>query len=166
MDLVPALIAGIGLPVIATAIGLLARARAGRVRTVPGPSSPTGAPEAAATAATAATAAASLGLARDALGADVTLVQFSTEYCNRCPGVARSLSALADDLGGDIRHVEVDLTHDAALADRFHVRQTPTVLVLDAAGRTAGRIAGVPRADELRALIDDLIRRNRVPQHA
>jgi thioredoxin-like negative regulator of GroEL len=160
MDLVPALIAGIGLPVIATAIGLLARARAGRVRTVASPSSPTGAPEAAAT------AAASLGLAHDALGADVTLVQFSTEYCSRCPGVARSLSALADDLGGDIRHVEVDLTHDAALADRFHVRQTPTVLVLDAAGRTAGRIAGVPRADELRALIDDLIRRNRVPQHA
>jgi thioredoxin-like negative regulator of GroEL len=163
MDLVPALIAGIGLPVIATAIGLLARARAGRVRTVPGPSSPTGAPE---PAVTAATAAASLGLAHDALGADVTLVQFSTEYCSRCPGVARSLSALADDLGGDIRHVEVDLTHDAALADRFDVRQTPTVLVLDAAGRTAGRIAGVPRADELRALIDDLIRRNRVPQHA
>jgi thiol-disulfide isomerase/thioredoxin len=160
MDLVPALIAGIGLPVIATAIGLFARARAGRVRTVPGPSSPTGAPE------PAATAAASLGLARDALGADVTLVQFSTEYCSRCPGVARSLSALADDLGGDIRHVEIDLTRDGALADRFDVRQTPTVLVLDAAGRTAGRIAGVPRTDELRALIDDLTGRNRVPQHA
>jgi thiol-disulfide isomerase/thioredoxin len=158
MDLVPALVAGIGLPVVATAIGLLARSRAGRVRTVP--ASPGG------PARLAATTAASLGVARHALGADVTLVQFSTEYCSRCPGVARSLTALADDLDGDIRHVEIDLTHDAALADRFDVRQTPTVLVLDAAGRPAGRIAGVPRTGELRALIDDLIRRNRVPQHA
>lgn len=161
MDLVPALVAGIGLPLVATAIGLLARSRAGRVRTVPG--SPLGA---GAGAEPVATTAATLGLAGHALGADVTLVQFSTEYCSRCPGVARSLTALADDLDGDIRHVEIDLTHDAALADRFDVRQTPTVLVLDAAGRTAGRIAGVPRADELRALIDDLTGRNRVPQNA
>lgn len=158
MDLVPALVAGIGLPLVATAIGLLARSRAGRVRAVPGAAGGASEPVPA--------AAASLGLAREALGADVTLVQFSTEYCSRCPGVARSLTALADDLDGDIRHVEIDLTHDASLADRFDVRQTPTVLVLDAAGRTAGRIAGVPRADELRALIDDLTRRNGVPQHA
>jgi thiol-disulfide isomerase/thioredoxin len=160
MDLVPALVAGIGLPAVATAIGLLVRSRTGRVRAVAAPVSPAGAD------ARAADAAATLGLGRDALGADVTLVQFSTEFCSRCPGVARSLTALADGHDGDVRHVEIDLTHDAALADRFDVRQTPTVLVLDAAGRTAGRIAGAPRTDELRALIDDLTRRNRVPQHS
>lgn len=159
MELVPALVAGIGLPLVATAIGLLARWRAGRVRTVSGPSTG-GSPE------TAATDGMSLGLEGAALGADVTLVQFSTEYCSRCPGVARTLTALADGHDGDVRHVEIDLTHDAVLADRFDVRQTPTVLVLDAAGRTAGRIAGVPRTDELRSLIDDLTRRNRVPEHA
>lgn len=156
MDLVPALVAGIGLPAVAMAIGLLARSRAGRVRAVPGAASP----------GRAADVAAALGLARDALGVDVTLVQFSTEFCSRCPGVARSLTAVADGHDGDVRHVEIDLTRDVALADRFDVRQTPTVLVLDAAGRTAGRIAGVPRTAELRALIDDLIRRNRVPQHS
>jgi thioredoxin-like negative regulator of GroEL len=159
MDLVPALVAGVGLPALATAIGLLARSRAGRVQTARR-SAP------AAAHGHAADAAASLGLARDAFGADVTLVQFSTEYCSRCPGVARSLAVLADGHDADVRHVEIDLTHDAALADRFHVRQTPTVLVLDATGRTAGRIAGVPRVDELRSLIDDLTGRNRVPQHA
>ena len=154
MDLVPALVAGIGLPLVATVIGLLARSRAGRVRTTP---ATTGDP---------ASTAAALGLARDALGADVTLVQFSTAYCSRCPGTARALGALADVHDADVRHVEIDLTEDAALADRFDVRQTPTVLVLDREGRTAGRIAGVPRTDELRALIDDLTRRNRVPQHS
>jgi thiol-disulfide isomerase/thioredoxin len=160
MDVVPALVAGIGLPLAATAIGLLARSRAGRVRAVAAPVPPTG-PDARLD-----DDAASLGIAGDALGTDVTLVQFSTEFCSRCPGVARSLAALARDLDGDVRHVEIDLTRDAALADRFGVRQTPTVLVLDAAGRTAGRIAGVPRLDQLRDLIDDLTRRNRVPQHA
>lgn len=156
MDLVPALVAGIGLPLIATAIGLLARSRAGRVRTTPVADSPT----------ITANDATVLRLAPDALGADVTLVQFSTEFCSRCPGTARTLVELAASHHGDVRHVEIDLTDDAALADRFDVRQTPTVLVLDAAGRTAGRIAGVPRTGELRTLIDDLTRRNRVPQHA
>lgn len=160
MDLVPALVAGVGLPALATTIGLLARSRAGRVRTTPRRSAPAGAHG------HSTDAVASLGLARDAFGADVTLVQFSTEYCSRCPGVARTLAVLADDHDADVRHVEIDLTHDAALADRFHVRQTPTVLVIDATGRTAGRIAGVPRVDELRSLIDDLTGRNRVPQHA
>lgn len=157
MDLVPALVAGIGLPLVATALGLLARARAGRVRRSP-----------AATTANSDSVsdAAALGLARGALGADVILVQFSTAYCSRCPGTARALGELAAGHDADVRHVEIDLTDDAALAGRFDVRQTPTVLVLDATGRTAGRIAGVPRTDELRSLIDDLTRRNRVPEHA
>ncbi|MGR0220479.1 TlpA family protein disulfide reductase [Agromyces sp. ZXT2-6] len=159
MDLVPAFVAGIGLPLVATAIGVLARSREGRVRT--NRATPSLAPTDGD-----ASDAAALGLARDALGADVTLVQFSTSYCSRCPGVARSLAGLAEGHDGDVRHIEVDLTDDAALADRFDVRQTPTVLVLDATGRTVGRIAGVPRVGELRTLIDDLTRRYRVPQHA
>ena len=156
MDLVPALVAGIGLPAAATLIGLIVRRRDGRVRSA--------AP--AARGASTGSDAGALGLAPGALGTDVTLVQFSTTYCSRCPGTARALGELADAHDADVRHVEIDLTDDPALADRFDVRQTPTVLVLDAGGRTAGRIAGVPRPDELRALIDDLTRRNRVHQHA
>lgn len=153
MDLVPALVAGIGLPALATLIGLVVRSRDGRLRA--GSSTPGASGEAEA-----------LGLAPDVLGTDATLVQFSTAYCSRCPGTARALGDLADAHDADVRHVEIDLTDDAALADRFDVRQTPTVLVLDAAGRIAARIAGVPRTGELRTLIDDLTRRNRVPQRA
>ncbi|GAA4059150.1 TlpA family protein disulfide reductase [Agromyces indicus] len=153
MDLVPALVAGIGLPALATLIGLVVRSRDGRLRAGSRTPGTSGAAEA-------------LGLAPDALGTDATLVQFSTSYCSRCPGTARALGDLADAHDADVRHVEIDLTDDAPLADRFDVRQTPTVLVLDAAGRIAGRIAGVPRTGELRTLIDDLTRRNRVPQRA
>ncbi|MGR2753823.1 thioredoxin family protein [Agromyces arachidis] len=153
MDLVPALVAGIGLPLVATVLGLFARSRDGRLRAVRSRSA-TG------------DAAAGLGLGPGSLGADATLVQFSTAYCSRCPGTARALARFADDHHGDVRHLEVDLTDDPALAARFDVRQTPTVLVLDPAGHAAGRVAGVPRTAELRDLIDDLTRRNRVPEHA
>ncbi len=157
MDLVPALVAGLGLPLAALAAGFAWRARDGRVRTL------------AATDPAAADAsrrdAAELGLSGDRLGVHATVVQFSTEYCSRCPATARALGELAGGYDG-VRHVEIDLTREPALADRFHVTQTPTILVLDAAGRAAGRVAGVPRSTELRALIDDLTRRNHVPHHA
>ncbi|MBM7504460.1 thioredoxin family protein [Agromyces aurantiacus] len=158
MDLVPALVAGLGLPLVTLVAGLAWKARDGRVRTVEADVSGRAASEARRTAD-------DLGLAADRLGADATLVQFSTEYCSRCPATARALGALADEYDG-VRHVEIDLTRDPALADRFRVTQTPTVLVLDADGSTAGRIAGVPRTGDLRTLIDDLTRRNRVPHHA
>jgi thiol-disulfide isomerase/thioredoxin len=159
MDLVPALVAGLGLPLAALAAGFAWRARDGRVRTIAAELSSTS------TATASRRDADDLGLGGDRLGADATLVQFSTEFCSRCPSTARALEGLAGGYDG-VRHVEVDLTHDPALADRFRVTQTPTVLVLDADGRTAGRVAGVPRTTELRRLIDDLTRRNRVPHRA
>lgn len=158
MDLVPALVAGLGLPLVALVAGLAWRSRDGRVRRVAAPGVADGT-------AAARHDAEDLGLGGDRLGADATIVQFSTEYCSRCPATARALGELADGYDG-VRHVEIDLTRDPVLADRFRVTQTPTVLVLDAHGSTAGRIAGVPRPGDLRSLIDDLTRRNRVPHHA
>lgn len=96
-----------------------------------------------------------LGLDAAALGERATLVQFTSEHCAQCPGVARRLQALAAETDG-VRHVEIDLTRRADLADRFRVLQTPTTLVLDGRGDLAGRIGGVPRIDELRARIEGL----------
>jgi hypothetical protein len=158
MDLVPALVAGLGLPLVALVAGFAWKARDGRVRAV-------AATDAAARRSGERRDADDLGVDRDRLGRDATLVQFSTEYCSRCPSTARALGELAGGYDG-VRLVEIDLTRDPVLADRFSVTQTPTVLVLDAHGGTAARIAGVPRTGELRALIDDLTRRNRVPHHA
>lgn len=152
MDWTAALLAAAGLVAVATAAGLALRARSGRVARV----------EAApAQAEHRGSDASALGLSPDVMGGDATLVQFSTEFCSRCPGTARQLQAIAAEQGA-VRHVEIDLTHDPALAKRFAVLQTPTTLVLDAGGRTVARIGGVPRGDELRALLHSLIRRTRV----
>ncbi|WP_375385501.1 TlpA family protein disulfide reductase [uncultured Microbacterium sp.] len=77
----------------------------------------------------------------DAWGDRATLVQFSTEFCARCPGVRRTLAAIADSHDGVV-HVDVDLTHRADLATRFHVLQTPTTLVLDRHGVIRTRFGG------------------------
>ena len=145
MDWLPALVAAVALPSAAAAIGFAWKARTGRVRSAHDDG-----------------ATRDLGLAPEAFGASATLVQFSTEYCSRCPATARRLASIAHDYSG-VRHVEVDLTHQPEVADRFHVLQTPTTLILDADGAATARIGGVPRAHDVRDRLDHLTGRSRVP---
>ncbi|GAA4376718.1 TlpA family protein disulfide reductase [Agromyces bauzanensis] len=149
MDWLPTLMAGLGLPAVATAIGVAWRARTGRLRETP------------AGELRAETDAAALDLSPGALGSSATLVQFSTEYCSRCPATARQLARVAARYDG-VRHVEVDVTHRADLAGRFHVLQTPTTLILDARGHASARIGGVPRLDAVQEHLDRLTRRTHV----
>lgn len=79
----------------------------------------------------------------DRLGERATLLQFSTEYCSRCPGMHRLLAQISDDRVG-VAHREVDLTHRPDLAARFHVLQTPTLLILDERGAVRARMGGTP----------------------
>ncbi|QTX05034.1 TlpA family protein disulfide reductase [Agromyces archimandritae] len=142
MDWLPATLIGLGLLAATCAIGFVLKHRTGRIRDTaeqPGATAP----------------AELLGLGPGDLGERATLVQFSTEFCGQCPGVARSLGALAGEVDG-VRHVEIDLTNRADLVTRFNVLQTPTTLILDADGVQRGRIGGVPRPGAVRAGLDDL----------
>lgn len=76
-------------------------------------------------------------------GEAATLVQFSTEFCTRCPQLARQLGGLAEHYWG-LRHVEVDLTHRADLARHYRVLQTPTTLLVDKVGLVRARYLGIP----------------------
>lgn len=87
-------------------------------------------------------------LGADGLGDVATLLQFSTELCARCPGVHRTLSAIADAREG-VRHLDVDLTHRPDIARHFHVLQTPTTLVLDKDGVIQTRFGGAPSREVL-----------------
>jgi len=153
-----ALLIALALLGAATVLGVLLRARSGRVVRSPG-AAPT---DASATDASAAdSAAAALGVDPGSFGERITLVQFSTAYCSRCPATARRLGELAAGSPG-VRHLEIDLTDDPELAARFAVLQTPTTLVLDGDGRQHARIGGPPRMNELVELVDSLTRRTSV----
>lgn len=84
-----------------------------------------------------------LRLGAESLGSEATLLQFSTEMCSRCPGVHRTLAAIADDRAG-VAHLDVDLTHRPDIAKHFHVLQTPTTLILDRDGMIQTRFGGTP----------------------
>ena len=87
-------------------------------------------------------------LGADSLGEVATLLQFSTETCSRCPGVHRTLAAIADSHDG-VLHLDVDLTHRPDIARHFHVMQTPTTLVLDHDGVIQTRFGGAASRDVL-----------------
>jgi thiol-disulfide isomerase/thioredoxin len=86
------------------------------------------------------------------LGERATLVQFSSAFCAPCRATRRLLDEVAAMVDG-VRYIEIDAERRLDLVRRLGVLRTPTVLVLDGAGRIVRRGSGLPRkADVIAAL--------------
>jgi len=145
VDVTLALLAVVALVVLTTSAGLVFRHRQGRARSVD--SGEVVDPAV---------------LGADRLGAEATLVQFSTEICSRCPGVRRVLSEITASRDG-VHYIDVDLTHRPDLAQHFRVLQTPTTLVLDRRGTIRTRFGG---AIERTVVESELTRLQKEPTRA
>ncbi|MFC3988677.1 TlpA family protein disulfide reductase [Actinoplanes siamensis] len=91
----------------------------------------------------------------DRLGVEpgrVTLLQFSTAFCAPCRAVRR-VSAEVAGLLPEVRHVEVDAESHLDEVRALNIWRTPTLLVLDAAGRVTRRATGVPTKPQLIAAL-------------
>jgi thiol-disulfide isomerase/thioredoxin len=95
---------------------------------------------------------ADLGLSRSG----PTIVHFSAPWCGPCDRVRRVVHELCEDMG-DVAHLEIDLDADPATARRFSVLSLPTTLIFDAEGRQRYRASGVPRAADLRSVLQPLL---------
>ena len=84
-----------------------------------------------------------------AFGERMTFLQFSTEFCSQCVQTARVYKDLEQHSDG-ILHIEVDITNRLDVAKEFNILQTPTTLVLDAAGRVTSRIGGATKAQAIK----------------
>ncbi len=82
------------------------------------------------------------------LGAQVTLVQFSSAVCAYCGPTRELLTEVASERDG-VAFVEIDAAARMDLTRRLRVLSTPTVLVLDALGGIASRASGPLRKAEL-----------------
>lgn len=131
-----------GLVVVSTAAGFLVKALEGRVKKED-------------------------GLTRvdpATLGEDIrfgsigTLLQFSSEFCTKCPGTRKYLAQVAQQYPG-VNHVDVDLTHRQDLAQQFNILQTPTTFILDDSGAIAARIGGSPRPEAVTTGLEVAIKR-------
>jgi thiol-disulfide isomerase/thioredoxin len=145
MNWIGALLAAVALIGATTAIGFWLRSRDGRIISAPAASAHTPGDV---------VRPADVGSA-DRFGEQATLLQFSTEFCARCPQTRVVLGALALEHDG-VRHLDVDLTHRPDIARRFSVLQTPTTLLLDAHGVVRARIGGAPDRRALSASLTAL----------
>lgn len=91
-----------------------------------------------------------------ALGGRATLVQFSTAFCQPCRAARRTLAEVADMITG-VTHVEIDAEAHLDLVRRLDIMRTPTILVLDPAGRVTRRAVGAPRKADLIAALGEVI---------
>lgn len=92
------------------------------------------------------------GLTGAAPGERATLLQVSTAFCAPCRTAHRVLARVAATVPG-VRHVDVDVADAPGLAAALAVTSTPTVVVLDAAGRVVVRAQGVPSPGQVLAAL-------------
>ena len=144
MGVTDGLIALAAAVLVATAFGLTLRRREGRFRL--GPARTVAQPG---RAGTEALTEADLG---SSLGAQATLVQFSTAFCAPCRPTRQILAQVAGMVDG-VTHVEIDAASRLDLVRRLRINSTPTVLVLGPDGAIVRRAVGLPRkADVIAAL--------------
>ena len=93
-----------------------------------------------------------LGLARNG----PTVVHFSAAWCGPCASVRRVVDQVCRELA-DVSHVEIDIDAHPEAAKRLSVLSLPTTLIFDADGRQRYRSAGVPKAADLRAVLQPLL---------
>ncbi|WDZ83337.1 TlpA family protein disulfide reductase [Micromonospora cathayae] len=132
----------VGVLAAASAFGWWHRRRDGRLRAVGPPSGPAADPE----------LPAALGIRPGV----VTLVQFSSAFCAPCRAARRVLDAVRETLPG-VHLVEVDVERHLDAVRELDVWRTPTVLVVDTAGRVVRRAAGVPDRQELIGVVTPLL---------
>jgi len=78
------------------------------------------------------------------------LVDFWAEWCGPCRMIAPVLAELAGELSGKIKIGKVNVDESQALAEQFHIRSIPTLLVLKN-GVVQEQIVGAVRKDDLKA---------------
>ncbi len=89
------------------------------------------------------------------LGTRATLVQFSSAFCQPCRATRQILGEVSSMVEG-VAHVDIDAEANLELVRALDIRRTPTVLVLDSAGRIRKRASGLPRKADVIAALGDL----------
>lgn len=144
-DMTTGVIALAAVLIAATAFGVVWRRRQGRLRTPTAPA-----------AGHAALTAADL---RHDLGAQATLVQFSSAFCAPCRATRQILAEVAGMVDG-VTHVEIDAESRLDLVRRLNIYSTPSVVVLAPDGRIVRQASGQPRKADVIAVLGEMPSRN------
>jgi len=89
------------------------------------------------------------------LGKDITLLQFSSDFCSSCKQTSNLLESVEKSREG-LLHIDLDISNRLDLAKTFSILQTPTILVLNSRGVVISRIAGAPKQSTIETEIERL----------
>ena len=82
------------------------------------------------------------------LGEAATVLQFSSAFCTPCRATRSTLSSVVSHYP-KIKHVEVDAESNLDLVRRLDIRQTPTTIFLNSAGKEIALAVGAPKRDQV-----------------
>ncbi|HUS20645.1 MAG TPA: thioredoxin family protein [Aeromicrobium sp.] len=86
------------------------------------------------------------------LGSRATLVQFSSAFCSPCRATRTLLRDVTSRLD-DVSYVDLDAESHLDLVRQLGVVRTPTVVVLDRGGAVVRQAAGLPRREQIHAVL-------------
>lgn len=78
----------------------------------------------------------------------LTLIDFSAEWCGPCKMLAPILKQVKDEMGEDLKIVKIDVDKNQNLANTYQVRGVPT-LIFFKKGKQLWRKSGVLQKQEL-----------------
>jgi len=92
--------------------------------------------------------------------ADLKVLLFVSSNCPHCPKaehVARKIIPEYEDYGIVLRKMRTKSPEGKELAERYGIRGTPTIVIVDSDGNEKKRIVGVPSEDTLRKDIEKIL---------
>lgn len=75
------------------------------------------------------------------------LVDFWAEWCGPCKMIAPVLNELAGELAGKIKIGKVNIDENQELAEKFHIRSIPTLLVFKGGAVQEQMVGALKKAD-------------------
>jgi len=87
------------------------------------------------------------------LGEEVTLVQFSSAFCQPCRATRLLLEDVAASTPGVV-HIEIDAEAHLDLVREMGVTRTPTTFILNRKGDVVGKSVGLPKRLEVMNVVE------------
>jgi thioredoxin 1 len=82
------------------------------------------------------------------------LVDFWAEWCGPCKMIAPTLDELAEEMGGKLKIVKLDVDNNSGTAGKFSIRSIPC-LVLFKDGEESDRVVGAQNKAQLKSWLDE-----------